>query len=228
MGREQQNFKVIDTPQLDDYTLKEFRNLPLDPYTGSQQRYRRFSQYRVDHDGTGWKLTLLPQREFSQPAQHNSLVGGVMRVFEPLTTDPSQLINAGFDSLDFDLETVWQINVHQCRVVSTPEVEGVAAPEGPHRDGHRYGMVAVTKRHNIKGGEKQLLPLGGGTPFFTTTLQDNEAIIFDDTAIFHNVTDIEYLTEEGGFRDVWLIAINPWKYKRYGEDYDAEVRESAK
>ncbi|QTD99722.1 2OG-Fe dioxygenase family protein [Streptomyces cyanogenus] len=222
MGLNPQGFAIIDTPPLDDFTLSQFEELPLDPYTGSTQRYRRFSQFRLVHDGE-WKLELLPHRHFAQPRQYNDLVGGQLRTLEPLNVDPSALIAAGAEALELDKDTVWQLNVHQCRVVSTPDVEGVAAPEGPHRDGHDYGMVAVTRRHNISGGETQLMPLGGGEPFFRTTLQDGQAIVFDDKRMFHHVTDIQHLTDEGGHRDVWLVAINTWEHRRYGEEYEAEV-----
>ncbi|MFD8985269.1 2OG-Fe dioxygenase family protein, partial [Streptomyces sp. NPDC059564] len=161
-------YAVMDTPPLDEYSLAEFENLPLDPYTGSTQRYRRFSQFRLVHEDR-WTLELLPHRHFAQPRQYNDLVGGRLRTLEPLTTDPTPLIAAGAEAMGLDKDTAWQLNIHQCRVVSTPEVEGVAAPEGPHRDGHQFGIVAVTRRHNISGGETQLMPLGGGEPFFRTT-----------------------------------------------------------
>ncbi|MGW1052038.1 2OG-Fe dioxygenase family protein [Streptomyces sp. NPDC002586] len=222
MALNAQGFTIIDTPELDEFTLSQFENLPLDPYTGSTQRYRRFSQFRLAHDGE-WKLELLPHRHFAQPRKYNDLVGGQLRTLEPLTTDPTALIAAGAEALGLDKDTDWQLNVHQCRVVSTLEVEGVAAPEGPHRDGHHYGIVAVTRRHNISGGETQLMPLGGGEPFFTTTLQDGQAICFDDRQMFHHVTDIEHLSEDGGHRDVWLVAVNPWEHRRYGDEYEAEV-----
>ncbi|MFF4319128.1 2OG-Fe dioxygenase family protein [Streptomyces sp. NPDC001568] len=225
MSLNEQGFTVIDTPPLDDLVLAEFEKLPLDPYTGSTQRYRRFSQFRLVHDG-GWELELLPHRHFAQPRQYNDLVGGRMRTLEPLTADPSPLIAAGAEALGLDKGTVWQLNVHQCRVVSTPEVDGVAAPEGPHRDGHQYGIVAVTHRRNISGGETQLMPLGGGEPFFRTVLRDGQAIAFDDRLMFHHVTDIQHLTDEGGHRDVWLVAVNDWDHRRYGEEYEREVHES--
>lgn len=218
----EQGFRIFETPRLDQRTLEEFENLPLDPYTGSSQRYRRFSQYRLTNS-SGWHLELLPERNFSQPKEFNSLVGGQLRVLPPLTVDPTPLISAGARVLELDPDAAWQINVHQCRVISTPRVSGVAAPEGPHRDGHQFGVVAVTRRHNIRGGETQLMPLGGGTPFFRGTLEDGHAIAFDDRRMFHYVTDIDHLTAEGGYRDVWLVAVNNWDQRRYGAEYETEV-----
>jgi hypothetical protein len=227
MALNEQGFAVIETPPLDDHTLGEFERLPLDPYTGSNQRYRRLSQFRMAYD-QGWRLELLPHRAFAQPRQYNSLVGGMMRTLEPLTVDPTPLMAAGADALDLDHDETWQLNIHQCRVISTPDVRGVAAPEGPHRDGHWFGMIAVSRRYNITGGETQLMALGGGEPFFRTTLKDGQAIVFDDRRIFHYVTDIEYCDDGGGFRDVWLVAVNPWQHRRYGEEYEAEVLASGR
>ncbi len=226
MSLNKQGFVIIEIPTLDEYTLSEFENLPLDPYTGSKQRYRRFSQFRLFHDDQ-WRLELLPHRNFSQPSQYNNLVGGQLRELEPLTVDPTPLIAPGADALDLDKNADWQINVHQCRVISNADVRGVAAPEGPHRDGHYFRMIAVTHRHNINGGETQLMPLGGGAPFFRTILREGQAICFDDRSMFHYVTNIEYRGDRAGHRDVWLVAVNPWEHRRYGEEYEAEVLASA-
>ncbi len=220
-----QGFAIIQTPEVDAKTLAEFERLPLDPYTGSNQRYRRFSQFRLHYDA-GWRLEVLPHRAFAQPRQYNDLVGGQLRQLEPLTVDPTWLIAAGADAIPLDRDEVWQLNIHQCRVISTSDVAGVAAPEGPHRDGHHYGIVAVTRRHNITGGETELMPLGGGTPFYRGILRPGQAVIFDDRRMFHNVTDIVHRDDSGGYRDVWLVAVNPWANRRYGEAYEAEVRAS--
>ena len=226
MALNEQGFAIINTPPLDDETLGEFETLPMDPYTGSRQRFRRFSQFRLAHEQT-WRLELLAHRPFAQPRQYNALVGGMLRTLEPLRVDPTGLIAAGATALDLDPNETWQLNVHQCRVISTPEVTGVAAPEGPHRDGHAFGMVAVTRRHNITGGETQLMPLGGGEPFLRTILGEGQAIVFDDTRMFHHVTDIEHVGDAGGYRDVWLVAVNAWADRRYGEEYEARALASA-
>lgn len=221
-----QGFAIIKTPGLDSRTLAEFENLPMDPYTGSTQRYRRFSQFRLRWQDE-WTLELLPHRSFGQPREFNDLVGGALRTLEPLTTDPTPLIAAGADALGLDRGRDWQLNVHQCRVISNDDVEGVAAPEGPHRDGHQYGMVAVSRRHNIDGGVTELMPLGGGDPFYSGVLQAGEMVVYADTDMFHNVTDIRHLSPEGGYRDVWLVAVNEWEQRKYGEEYEARVLASA-
>lgn len=215
-------YRVIDIPAPSADVLTEFTTLPPDVFTGGKQRFRRFSQYRLAFDNTSdqWRLELLPHRPFLQPKMVNGLVGGVQRPFEPLRIDPEPQLRAGAEALNLDPDEVWQVNVHQCRVIVTNEVAGISVPEGPHRDGHQYGMLAVFARHNISGGTNQLFPTGGGDPFFEVTLQPNQALVYDDNAMWHTATDIVALDESGGHRDLWIIAINPWASRKYGEEFE--------
>jgi hypothetical protein len=215
-------YRVIDIPAPDPQVLAEFEALPFDEYTGGRQRYRRFSQYRIawDQGKNAWMLELLPHRPFVQPKMVNGLVGGVQRPFQPLRIDPSPQIDVGAKALGLDISKTWQINVHQCRVISTPDVQGVSVPEGPHRDGHEYGMLAVFQRHNITGGTNQLMPIGGGEPFFEVTLQPNQALVYEDGVMWHNATDIVANDASGGHRDLWIIAINEWANRKYGEEFE--------
>jgi hypothetical protein len=110
---------------------------------------------------------VLPHREFAQARAYNALVGGQPRSFRAAgrragVADPCRRRAIGLDQ-----DASWQLNVHQVRIVSAPGVKGVAVPEGPHRDGHHYTVTAVSRRHNINGGETQLMPPGGGKPFFS-------------------------------------------------------------
>ncbi|WP_034487499.1 2OG-Fe dioxygenase family protein [Actinomadura oligospora] len=216
------NYQVIEIPEPSTEIRTEFARLPLDRFAGGEQRYRRFSQYRItwDEAADAWALELLEHRPFLQSPEVNSYVGGVQRDFEPLRIDPTAQIDAGAKALGLDAGDAWQINVHQCRVVANAEVRGVSVPEGPHRDGHEFGMLAVFARENIDGGENQLIPTGGGEPFFTVTLQPNQALVYDDAAMWHHATDIVPRDDSGGHRDLWIVAFNRWANRKYGPDFE--------
>jgi hypothetical protein len=214
-------YHVIDLPVLTAETLEAFEGLPLDPFTGGRQRYRRFSQYRMDWAQDAWGTTLLPHRPFVQPASVNSLVGGVQRPFEPLRIDPSPQLQSGAGKLGLDPVHPWQVNVHQCRVVTNDEITGISVPEGPHRDGHDFGMLAVWARERITGGINELIPTGGGVPFFTVTLQPGQALIYDDNAMWHNATDISAAPGVRGHRDLWIVAFNRWDRRKYGAQFES-------
>jgi hypothetical protein len=223
MTHDELTFAIIDLPPVSAEVIEAFDDLPQDQYAGGGQRFRRFSQFRLDFDqnAVAWRLTLLPHRPFIQPRTVNRLVGGVQREFEPLTIDPGPQIAAGATALHLPHAQAWQVNVHQCRVIATSEIRGVSVPEGPHRDGHAYGMLAVFGRSNISGGENQLLPAGGGEPFFRVTLQPGQALVYDDGQMWHFATDIVPTDPAGGHRDLWIVAFNRWEDRRYGDEFEA-------
>jgi len=222
-------YRAFYLPPADPEVLEEFGKLPLDPYTGARQRYRRFSQYRIRNllqSGSRedrWVLELLQHRPFLQPKSVNTLVGGMPRQIEALRIDPSPQVDAAAKEIGLATDHDWQINVHQCRVVARPGQKAVSVPEGPHRDGHDFGMLAVFGRHNITGGETQLMPLGGGEPFFRVTLQPNQAVAFDDTAMWHTATDLTALNHDNGYRDLWIVVFNRWDRRKYGPEYESRA-----
>ena len=53
VGLKTHGFKIIDTPPSDDCTLSRFEDLPLDPYAGSTQRYRRSRSFALSTKVSG-------------------------------------------------------------------------------------------------------------------------------------------------------------------------------
>ncbi|WCM88676.1 2OG-Fe dioxygenase family protein [Acidovorax sp. NCPPB 3576] len=220
MDFKKQNYARFTVPPLSEQAMREFDTLAFDPYTGGKQRYRRFSQFKVGFEGGEWRTELLPHRPFIQSKNYNGVVGGVQRQFEPIRFDPTPQVAAGALAAQLDTRQVFQINVHQVRVVANADIPGVTVPEGPHRDGHDFVMNAIFARHNITGGVSQLMPTGGGPCFFEDILQENEAIIVADDQMWHNATHILPKTEAGGHRDILIISFNAWERRRYGEEFE--------
>lgn len=221
MATEGVDWRIIDLPPMSAEAMLEFEKLPPDPYTGGNQRFRTFSQYKMDWMETGWSVSLLPHRPFVQPRSVNSLVGGKKRHFQPLQIDPTEQLVVGAEGLMLNPDEPWQVNVHQCRVITNDAIAGVSVPEGPHRDGHRFGMLAVWARKNITGGVTQLMETGSSVPFLETILQPGQALIYDDGAMWHNATDLEAPSQQEGHRDLWIVAFNPWSDRRYGDEFEA-------
>src|SRR5262245_48266958 len=220
-------YAVIDVPAASDHVMSEFSSLPIDPYCGGGQRSRRFSQYKLYFSEQNWRLELLPHRPFMQSKEYNSFVGGIPRHLPPLRIDPTAQIAAGAAAIGLSHDDVFQINVHQCRVIANDEIRGVSVPEGPHRDGHEWGMVIVFARENIEGGETHLFRNGDlSTPFFRVTLQPNQAIVYEDGALKHFATDIVAPPNGTGHRDLWIVAYNPWSERRYGEEFERRAVQS--
>lgn len=222
-------YRVAPFSGISKRTMESFDHLALDPYCGEgrgalskgRHRFRRYDDFRVSHDGRRWRSELQPHRPFIQSPKFNKAVGGVARRLDPLKIDPSPEVDSLFDAFGFDRNVAFHAKIHQIRVIASRDIHGVAVVEGPHRDGHEWQIVAVFNRHNITGGESQLLPTGGGMPFFGKVLQAGEAICNEDAAMWHNATDIYPADADSvGYRDIWILACNRWDHRRYGEEFD--------
>jgi len=219
-------YVVFDVPALSQDDQDTFSDLVLDPYCGGKQRYRRFSQYGLTFERGAWRTDLLPHRPFIQSRIYNKRAGGILRDFRPLKINPTKQIAPVAAALDLDRSERWQINVHQCRVVTDHTIRGVSVPEGPHRDGHELGTIIVFGRHEIRGGETQLMPPGGGPPLFRVELVPCQAIAYDDARFFHTATDIEPTSDGLGYRDLWIVALNRWNHRRYGDAFEEQAMAS--
>lgn len=219
-------YKIFRMPPLPAQALDNFNRLPEDQYY--RERWRQFSQYILYYGTDGWLCQVLPHRPFIQSRAYNHRVGGVRRQFEPIAgVDPTPQFNALAENLGFDRNQVFQVNLHQWRTRADGQFKGVVVPEGAHRDGHHITSVTVWSRHNIEGGESVLYPLGKAEPFFKRILEPGEVLVLRDEDLVHGALDIRPASAEGGYRDIWVISINPWADRRYGPEFEAFATASA-
>jgi len=224
VGIADQGFSIIELPAVSPEILASYDTCPLDEYMGNLTRYKRFSQYRVARTAQeGWAFELLPHRDYTTFKKFNKVAGGIRRTYEPIEVDFTAIFAAGAAGLPLETSEDWQINVHQNRTRAPLDRPGVLTPEGVHHDGHEYVMIAVLRRHSVVGGETRLWKPGATEPFWTGTIWPGQAVLLDDQAIAHDVTDV--LPENGkpGYRDILIVAFSRWKDKWYGEDHDEQA-----
>jgi hypothetical protein len=123
-------------------------------------------------------------------------------------------------------EGQYQINVNQIRVIANTDFKGVTVPEGPHRDGHEFSVIAIADRHNVCGGETQVIEPSTGQVIFRKTLDVNQAIIIDDERYIHYATNIEPEQGDVGHRDIWVIEINRWDQRANGPRHERQASEA--
>ncbi|MGE5827052.1 MAG: 2OG-Fe dioxygenase family protein [Micromonosporaceae bacterium] len=217
-----QGFAIIDLPRVSPEILDSYENCPLDEYMGNLTRYKRFSQYRLSWTADDdWHFELLPHRDYTAFKKFNPVGGGMRRTYEPIQVDFTPFIRAGVYGLGLDNSEDWQINVHQNRSIANLEKNGVLTPEGVHHDGHEFVMIAILRRNSVAGGETRLWNPGASEPFWHGILPPGKAVLLDDRAIAHDVTDIEPENGKAGHRDILITAFSRWKEKWYGDEHDA-------
>lgn len=224
MALNEQGFALIDLPETPQEILDSYDDCPVDEHMGHGTRFKRFSQYKLVHDDKeGWLFSRLPHRDYTAFKEFNPVGGGFKRKYEPLQVDFTPLIRAGIEGLGLDTGDDWQINVHQNRSIADGERNGPLTPEGVHHDGHEFVLIGVLRRNNVGGGLTRLWNPGEDEPFWTGTLQPGQAVLLDDRAIAHDVTDVTSADGGPGNRDIFIVAFSRWAEKWYGEDHDEAV-----
>ncbi|MBT2447840.1 2OG-Fe dioxygenase family protein [Streptomyces sp. ISL-43] len=215
-----QGFSVIDLPEVSPEIFASYEALPVDDYMGNGTRFKRFDQYRLSPKDDTWHFELLPHRDYTTYKTFNSVGGGMRRGYEPIEVDFTPLIAVGAEALGLDRSEDWQINVHQNRTRADGGRPGPLTPEGVHHDGHEFVMIAVFRRENVAGGETRLWEPGADAPFWEGTLDPGQAVLLDDRALAHDVTDVLSADGGPGHRDIVIVAFSRWSEKWYGDDHD--------
>ncbi|MEN3357027.1 MAG: hypothetical protein V7637_1009 [Mycobacteriales bacterium] len=215
-----QGFALVDLPPAGQEILDSYDDCPVDEHMGNGTRYKRFSQYRLSHRPDGWQFELLPHRDYTAFTKFNPVGGGKRRSYQPVKVDFTPLIRIGIDGFPLDPTDDWQLNLHQNRTRATADKAGPLTPEGVHHDGHEFVMIAVLRRNNVAGALTRLWQPGADEPFWTGTLAAGQAVLLDDRAIAHDVTDVE--SGDGGpaHRDIFIVAFSRWQEKWYGDEHD--------
>ncbi|MEU4445205.1 2OG-Fe dioxygenase family protein [Actinosynnema sp. NPDC050801] len=216
-----QRFAIVDLPEVPQEILDSYDRCPVDEYMGNGTRFKRFSQYRLHHDEVeGWRFELLEHRDYTTFTKFNPVAGGIKRKYLPIEVDFTPLIRVGMEGFGLDESEDWQINVHQNRTRAEGDRVGPLTPEGVHHDGHEFVMIAVLRRNNVGGGKTRLWQPGADAPFWDGTLEPGQAVLLDDRALQHDVTDVTSADGGPGHRDIVIVAFSRWKEKWYGEDHD--------
>lgn len=217
-------YDVIQMPQNDEVIRKSFASLPQDPYY--EGRLRRFSQFILFYEHDQWTSVKLQKRPFIQSKKYNQKIGGVERHFEPIEEfDPNPYFATIAERLNLDKNDCFQVNFHNWRTLVGGGFKGSLVPEGAHRDGHHITSVTIWDRHNIKGGDSQILSIASRELQFQTLLENGKCLIMSDPDVIHGATDIEVVDDQHqGYRDTWVISMNPWEDRRYGVEFEAMAK----
>ncbi|MDP3859055.1 MAG: 2OG-Fe dioxygenase family protein [Stagnimonas sp.] len=189
-----------------------WNRLELDRYMadGGRYRRRRHAVHAVSRRG----IEMQPHQPHWQGLDYNPLNGGIERWFEPL--EPAI---AGSYSLHTVLSFCagvfgalapgvvdWKVEVHQFRIEAAAGEPGQPTPEGVHRDGVDYVLVLLVRRDNIASGTTTIhAPDGRSLGSFTLT-EPFDAVLLDDSRVFHGVTPVQPLDPaRPAYRDVLVV-----------------------
>lgn len=192
---------------------RSWNGLGLDEHMADGGRYRR-RRHAVFAASRARGIERLPDAPHYQALHYNRLNGDIERWFQPILPEVaessafhalSQFAHALFSQLAPEVER-WQIEAHQFRIEALPGQPGQPTPEGVHRDGVDYVLVALIDRHNIREGTTTI-HAADGTQLGAFTLTDPlDVALVDDQRVWHGVTAVEPLDPDApAWRDVLVL-----------------------
>ncbi len=163
--------------------------------TGRRRR-RRHAVYEISPAGDTVRQ---PHQAHYQAVEYNTLQGGIPRFFEPIGTDiglgPTITAYLRFAWQTFSALAPgprrWRAEVHQMRIEASAEHPGEPTPEGPHRDGVDYVLVALVARRNIVSGTTTIFTSRGAPLGAFTLTEPFDAALVDDARVWHGVTAVQ-------------------------------------
>lgn len=199
-----------------------WNELPPDGYLrdGGRYRRRRHSCFVV----TGDAVEQVPHRAHWQPVEYNALHGGLERWFEPM--DASVVAQPVWSRLLRSLAATcsalkgaqpWFVEAHQFRIDTTDGI-GRPTPEGAHRDGVDFVVVALVARSGVKGGETRVFDANGPAGMRFTMTEPWTTLMLDDERVIHETTPIQPLDpgQPGGHRDTLVLTFRARQFQGPG------------
>ncbi|PWC29178.1 2OG-Fe dioxygenase family protein [Teichococcus aestuarii] len=178
---------------------------------GGRYRLRRHAVFRLRAGDPA--LARAPHQPHYQGLEFNTLNGGVQRWFAPVTeaaaASPALAAllrgaRAVFDGVAPGRD--WHVEMHQFRIQARPDEAGKPTPEGMHRDGVDYVLVALIGRENVAGGETGIRVDGQPGEQSFTLSAPLDTVLLDDHRVWHGVTPIAPLDPaRPGHRDVLVL-----------------------
>jgi hypothetical protein len=100
----------------------------------------------------------------------------------------------------------WLVLVHQVRITAEAKAFAAPAPEGIHRDGHKFLALHLIARINIGGGESAVYD-GSGRMLHQCVLEDPlDTLYLHDECVMHGVTPISSFDgQHAAVRDMLII-----------------------
>jgi aspartate/methionine/tyrosine aminotransferase len=178
---------------------EDWERLEVDHHLKDGAAFRRRRYGRYYWSPVEDTLLPLPNEPYFQPEGQNAYAGGVSRSFAPLLPDSVEnpflmaLVRCAFDQLpigDEKRQQVWEVRVHQIRILAAPGAPGEPAPEGIHQDGTDFLTLHLVRRENVAGAESTIYDLERRPLFRYTMSEAMDSFILEDPRIMHGVTAV--------------------------------------
>ncbi len=210
--------KSVNGSSLEDWSnfQESWSDLHLDGYMADGGRYRKRRHATLSALPSSRCFQIQPHQPHFQSLAYNNLNGGLPRHYQPIEPDiltgPTMhsLITLGCEIFGrLAPYSPWHIEVHQFRIEADVGEVGKPTPEGIHRDGVSFVMMAMVRRTNLVNGSTTIHDREKVRLDEFTLQQPMDIAIVNDERVFHGVTPIVQLDiGKPAIRDVLVITFH--------------------
>ncbi|WP_290001038.1 2OG-Fe dioxygenase family protein [Faucicola atlantae] len=207
--------KVAMTPQVILAFCESWNNLVTDNYMSDNGNYRKRKHATfMIKDRVCNKNAYIPHY---QTIDHNTLNGGIERYFteiDEIIANPifNGLLAFAYTAFDGSKNKNWFMEAHQFRIESNQTMRGKPTPEGIHRDGVDFVLMAMVKRQNMQGGVTTIYDLEQNKLNSFELDKFLDIALVDDHRVFHGVSEITPSNNDMlAYRDVLVITFKEMK-----------------
>jgi hypothetical protein len=195
-----------------------WNHLDKDNYmqNGATFRERRFGHF-IYHEENG-RIQPTGRTSFYQSKNINNYAGGVDRIFTPLKNIVyynrflHHIIESSLEQfrLTFGIKSkMWDVTLHQFRILASNHTGSKPTPEGIHRDGHKFVSMHLIRRENIEGGISKLYNNNLELIKERTLVEPMDSLLIADEILMHDVTSIRPVDPtRPAYRDMLIIDYN--------------------
>lgn len=204
------NFSTVNQHEIDTF-INSWHDLDMDNFMSDKGKYRtrKHATFTIQNEEEiVLKNKYIPH---FQTVEYNHLNGGIARYFTEI--DKNTINNPIFKNLlQFAYLTFseiqsenWFVEAHQFRIKSIANDQGKPTPEGIHRDGVDFVLMALIKRENIQGGMSKIYDLNKNEIASFMLEEFLDIALVDDYKVYHSVTETKInnlLSSTVGLRDI--------------------------
>ena len=206
-------YDFLEIPTISEDLINSFDNMPNDTYLKQKYcfRKRRYSKYKVEK---GLKVTLMEGNIFSQDERFNKYLGNVVRSYEPVHKTCESFVKEYLEKNSEIMTEIikgesTEIGIHQIRITTFNNNEGLPVPEGYHQDGFDYILLIPIQQYGYSGGFHSIrYGSQDGPEILSKQIPNGQSIILNDKYVYHYASPIfaKYCDTEG-YRDTIVVTI---------------------
>ena len=208
-----ENQKIVSNKDKLEF-VESWKDLELDRFMSDNGMYRTRSHATFTIESNSQNYSKNDYRPHYQTTEYNGLNGGIERFYKEISPNTlknpifNSLIQLAYSAFDKGKMKKWYIEAHQFRIEAKDQSNGKPTPEGIHRDGVDYVLMAMVNKESVVGGVTTIYDLDKNKLASFELENFLDIAMVNDHKVHHGVSEIhpkDNSDNKVGSRDVLVV-----------------------